>query len=142
MPDSAWTNIYNEYTIYSFKVNESTTYGNSIYPGDKIDIYYYAWIDGRLAYEKLIEGIEVLAVKDSNGKHIFKKSAEQKTAAALIFSVPEEMNILLRQASEITRNELVPVPRGANYNPTTSISNVSLKDYIKSQSREVPLDTE
>ena len=142
MPDSAWTNIYNEYTIYSFKVNESTTYGNSIYPGDKIDIYYYAWIDGRLAYEKLIEGIEVLAVKDSNGKHIFKKSAEQKTAAALIFSVPEEMNILLRQASEITRNELVPVPRGANYNPTTSISNVSLKDYIKSQSREVPLDIE
>lgn len=142
MPDSAWSKINNEYTIFSLPVTDTTTYGNSIFPGDKIDFYYYAWINGKLSYEKLVEGIEVLAVKDKNGKHIFKKSDEQKSASALIFAVPEELNILLRQAMMIRNNELVPVPRGANYNPSTSISNVSLRDYIKSQAREVPQDAE
>ncbi len=142
MPDSAWSKINDEYTIFSFPVNDNTTYGNSIFPGDKIDFYYYAWVNGKLSYEKLIEGIEVLAVKDKNGKHIFKKSDEQKSASALIFSVPEELHLLLRQAMMISGNELVPVPRGANYNPTTSISNVSLRDYIKTKVREVPQDAQ
>lgn len=142
MPDSAWSKINNDYTIFSFPVTDDTTYGNSIFPGDKIDLYYYAWVNGKLSYEKLIEGIEVLAVKDSSGKHIFKKSDEQRSAAALIFAVPEELHILLRQATMIRNNQLVPVPRGANYNPSTSISNVSLRDYIKSQAREVPQDAE
>ena len=142
MPDSAWSKISEGYTIFSLPVNDNTTYGNSIFPGDKIDFYYYAWVNGKLSYEKLVEGIEVLAVKDKNGKHIFKKSDEQKSAAALIFAVPDELHLLLRQAMMIGDNELVPVPRGANYNPSTSISNIKLRDHIKSQVKEVPQDAE
>ena len=142
MPDSAWSKISEGYTIFSLPVTETTTYGNSIFPGDKIDFYYYAWVNGKLSYEKLVEGIEVLAVKDKEGKHIFKKSDEQKSAAALIFAVPDELHLLLRQAMMIKGNELVPVPRGANYNPSTSISNIRLRDYIKSQVKEVPQDAE
>lgn len=142
MPDSAWKNIYNDYTIVSLPVSSDTTYGNSIFPGDKIDLYYQTYDNGKLVFGKLIEGIEVLAVKDNNGKHIFKKSSDQKNASALIFSVPEDLHLLLRQAMFISgSSSLVPVPRNANYNPNTTISSSYLRDLIKSQVREVPLDS-
>ncbi len=143
MPDSAWRNMYNDYTIVSLPVSSTTTYGNSIFPGDKIDLYYHTTDNGKLVYGKLIEGIEVLAVKDSDGSHIFKKSSDQRDAAALIFSVPEDLHILLRQAIYISgTSSLVPVPRNANYNPTTTISSEYLKSLIKNQTKEVPLDSE
>ena len=129
MPDSAWSNIPEGYTIVSFPVSEQTTYGNSIFPGDKIDIYYSSYDSGKLVYGKLIEGIEILAVKDSQGNHIFKKSASQTNAAALIFAVPEELHLLFRKAYATSgAQSLIPIPRNANYNPTTTISS----DYLKS----------
>lgn len=139
MPDSAWSNIYKDYTIVSLNVNTTTTYGNSIYPGDKIDLYYKTTDNGLLVLGKLIEGIEVLAVKDKNGEHIFKKSSEQKDAAALIFSVPEKYHLLLRKAMYLD-GELIPVPRNANYNPTTTISSAYLESLILNQTIDVPLD--
>lgn len=143
MPDSAWKNIYNDYTIVSLPVGTDTTYGNSIFPGDKIDLYYKTYDGGKLVFGKLIEGIEVLAVKDTNGKHIFKKSSAQVNAAALIFSVPEELHLLLRQAMVISGSEsIIPVPRNANYNPKTTISSSYLQGLIKSKVREVPLDSD
>ena len=142
MPDSAWKNIYTNYTIFSLPVGVTTTYGNSIFPGEKIDLYYQTYDNGKLVLGKLIEGIEVLAVKDSTGKHIFKKSAEQQNASALIFSVPEDMHLLLRKAIYISGNQsLIPVPRNANYNPDTTISSQYLQNLIESKCREVPLDT-
>lgn len=141
MPDSAWSNIENNNTIFSLSVNDQTTYGNSIFPGDKIDLYYHSYDDGQLVYGKLIEGIEILAVKDSKGNHIFKKSSEQQNAAALIFSVPEELHLLLRKAIAISGNaSIVPIPRNKNYVPNTTISSQYLKELILSQTREVPLD--
>lgn len=141
MPDSAWKNIYTNYTIFSLPVGVTTTYGNSIFPGDKIDLYYRTYDSGKLVLGKLIEGIEVLAVKDSNGRHIFKKSAEQQNAVALIFSVPEEMHLLLRKAIAISDSDsLIPVPRNANYNPKTTISSLYLQNLIESKCREVPID--
>ena len=142
MPDSAWKNIYTDYTIVSLPVGVETSYGNSIYPGDKIDLYYKTTDNGQVVFGKLIEGIEVLAVKDNNGKHIFKKSAEQQNASALIFSVPEDMHLLLRKAmySAESGGGLIPVPRNANYNPETTISSQYLRNLIESKFREVPLD--
>lgn len=141
MPDSAWSNIPEGYTIVSFPVSEQTTYGNSIFPGDKIDIYYSSYDSGKLVYGKLIEGIEILAVKDSQGNHIFKKSASQTNAAALIFAVPEELHLLFRKAYATSgAQSLIPIPRNANYNPTTTISSDYLKSLILANTRNVPLD--
>lgn len=141
MPDSAWNNIPEGYTIVSFPVSDQTTYGNSIFPGDKIDLYYSTYAESKLVYGKLIEGIEILAVKDSQGNHIFKKSAEQSSAAALIFAVPEEFHLLFRKAYAVSgSNSLIPIPRNANYNPVTTISSEYLKSLILSNTREVPLD--
>lgn len=141
MPDSAWSNIPEGYTVVSFPVNEKTTYGNSIFPGDKIDLYYSTYDSGKLVYGKLIEGIEILAVKDGQGNHIFKKSASQTEAAAFIFAVPEDLHLLFRKAYAISGSEnLIPIPRNANYNPTTTISSDYLKNLILQNTREVPLD--
>ena len=133
MPDSAWSNIPNGHTIVSLPVNAQTTYGSSIYPGDKIDLYYQTYDSGLLVVGRLISGINVLAVKDVQGGHIFKKSANQKEAAALIFSVPEDLHIFLRQAMYLD-GQVIPVPRNKNYNPdSTEISSEDLKQLIKSQ---------
>lgn len=142
MPDSAWNNIYKDYTIFSLSVSTNTTYGNSIYPGDAIDLYYMTSDGGKLVFGKLIEGITVLAVKDSDGSHIFKKGANQKDASALIFAVPEDLHLLLRKAIAISgTGSLVPVVRNANYNPgSTKVSSEYLTNLILRETREVPLD--
>ena len=142
MPDSAWDNIYKDYTIFSLSVSTNTTYGNSIYPGDSIDLYYMTSDGGKLVFGKLIEGITVLAVKDRDGSHIFKKGANQKDASALIFAVPEDLHLLLRKAIAISgESSLVPVVKNANYNPgSTKVTSEYLTNLILKDTRTVPLD--
>ena len=145
MPDSAWSEISDENTIVSLAVTNRSTYGGSIYPGDKIDIYYHTQEGELLVYGKLIEGITVLAVKDSSGYHIGQRSASQSEPAALIFSVPEDLHLLLRKALDLSSSEnLVPVPRNVAYtesNIATSISSDYLTSLINDQCINVPLDT-
>ena len=145
MPDSAWADIQEGYTIFSLKVTQATTYGNSIYPGDKIDLYYQNRMrdsDGQSKYflGPLVEGIEVLAVKDENGSHIFKKSAEQKNASALIFSVPDKMFSIIKRAYYISGGTIFPVPRNANYNAETTLGNEAVLEFIETNSKELPTD--
>jgi hypothetical protein len=142
MPDSAWSNIETGNTIVSLAVNVNTTYGNSIFPGDKIDLYYKSFdADGKLVLGKLIEGIQVLAVKDDAGQHIFKKGPEQRQASALIFSVTEEMHLLLRKAMYLD-GEIIPVPRNASYGETPTISSAYLEAFITAQTVDIPTDEE
>jgi Flp pilus assembly protein CpaB len=144
MPDAAWSEISDDTTIVSLPVNNRSTYGNSIYPGDKIDLYYRTQDKGLLVYGKLIEGITVLAVKDSQGYHINQKSASQKDAVALIFNVPEDQHLLLRKALYLDGSGLIPVPRNAAYSQSDIEANISseyLKGLINNRCKEVPLDT-
>ena len=141
MPDSAWSDIETGHTIVSLTVNTEMTFGNSIFPKDKIDLYLKTNdpTTSKLVYGKLIEGITVLAVKDKNGNHIFRKSAEQQQASALIFSVPEDMHLLLRKALFLG-GEIIPVPRNASYNAEVNISSSYLRTLVETQSLDVPLD--
>jgi Flp pilus assembly protein CpaB len=141
MPDSAFANIPDGYTIVSLPVNIETTYGNSIFPGNYIDLYFVGNDDtGKLILGRLIESIEVLAVKDSTGKHVFENSAQLLTPSSLIFAVPEELHLLLRKASYI-KGKIIPVPRNASYseNPSaTKVSSEYLKSFILSQTVIIP----
>lgn len=142
MPDSTWASIGDGKAIVSFPVSEKTTYGNSIFPGDKIDIYYQTYDNGKLVYGKFIEGIEILAVKDSNGQHIFKKSSSQQTAAAFIFELDEDYHLLLRKAAKVSGwSSLIPVPRNANYSPQVNISSQYLRNLIEKNTFDIPQDT-
>lgn len=141
MPDSAWANIPTGYTVVSLSVNTETTYGNSIFPGNYIDLYYSTYDEtGKLLLGKLIKSIEVLAVKDASGNHVFENSGELKAPNSLIFAVPESMHLLLRKASYLN-GEIIPVPRNKEYslNPeATEVSSEYLQNYILSQTVILP----
>ena len=141
MPDSAWANIPTGYTVVSLSVNTETTYGNSIFPGNYIDLYYSTYDEtGKLLLGKLIESIEVLAVKDASGNHVFENSGQLKAPSSLIFAVPESMHLLLRKASYLS-GELIPVPRNKSYseNPSaTIVSSEYIRDFILSQTVILP----
>ena len=71
MPDSVFSNIPDGHTIFGMQVTNTKLLGNSIFPGDLIDIYMYTTEDGKVVYGRFIKQIEVLAVKDSNGNNVF-----------------------------------------------------------------------
>lgn len=140
MPDSVWSNIKDGHTITSLPVDSESTYGNSIFPGDKIDLYYQNNMDGKMFLGPIVTGIEVLAVKDQNGAHIFKKSADQRMAKALIFAVPENYFSLLQRASVISGGSIIPISRNSTYNAETIIEENLIRDFIETNSREYILD--
>lgn len=134
MPDSAFADIPDGYTIFSLNVDLHSTYGNSIYPDNYIDLYFKGIDDtGLVMYGKFIESIKVLAVKDSQGNHVFETTVESRTPSELLFAVPNDMYELLMKAGYITGSsiEIVPVPRNASYSANPGETNVS-SDYIKS----------
>lgn len=135
LPDSAFTQVEDGEVVYNFPVDIESTYGNSIFPGNRIDIYMKAVNDaGQIMVGKLIENVKVLAVKDASGRHVFENSEEERTPSTLIFGVEPEINILLRKASYMGDQEveLFPVPHGgtAKEEGATQVSTQYLKDFI------------
>ncbi len=134
------------YVLYNMTVNTSTTYGNSVYPGNYIDIYLKAV--NRLAETeemtadadkimlgKLLANVKVLAVKDSSGQPVFANLDEQRTPAMVVFAVPEEYYILLKKAEYLRTYEstLIPVPTNESLKEDPGeleISSEQLKDWI------------
>ncbi len=143
-PDSAFADIPDGYTIYSLAVDLNSTYGNSIYPGNYIDLYFSGVDDdGKVMYGKFIESIEVSAVKDSQGNHVFESTVETRTPAVLLFAVPDDMFKLLKEAEKITGYsiKIEPVPRNASYsaNPgATSVKSDYIRTFIESKSASIP----
>lgn len=145
LPDSAFVNLEKGQVPYNFPVTMDSTYGNSIYPDNYIDIYMKALNeDGTLMVGKLVENVKVLAVKDSQGRHVFEDSSEARTPSTIIFGVEPEINILLRKASYMSSFSVVlfPVPHGANIGEegegATVVSSQTLKDFINANT--VPND--
>lgn len=145
LPDSVFTMIKEGEIPYQFSVNMVTTYGNSIYPGNKIDIYMKAIDDDQqIMVGRLLENVEVLAVKDATGKNVFDNADESRQPAFLIFGLPERIHILLRKADYLQNIgvEVFPVPHGGAV-PVEGAMQVDiqeLQDYI--ESRTVNLLTE
>lgn len=132
------------YALYALQVNSALTYANSIMPGDYIDLYLQAVDENRkIIYGKLIESIQVLAVRDSSGKDVFWDSTAGDTAM-LLFTVPEDFHFLLKTAELISGYsiKIIPVPRNAAYsaNPgDTLISSKTLYNFIMNK-RETIVD--
>ena len=143
LPDSAFVEVPNGMIPYQFSVTMNSTYGNSIYPENKIDIYMKAVEDGtnKVMVGKLLENVEILAVKDSQGRHVFENSAESRTPANLIFAVTNEIHILLRKADYMGNGVvLFPVPHGGTVaeEGDIQVSTQYLKDFINSHTVIIP----
>ncbi|MEG0022047.1 MAG: hypothetical protein RSB77_01555 [Bacilli bacterium] len=138
LPDSAFFEIAEDEIPYLFSVNMETTFGNSIFPGSKIDIYMKAVDeDNKIMVGRLLKDVKVLAVKDGAGDDVFENTEEKRQPSYLVFGLPDDIHILLRKAKYLTTGsvELFPVPHGGTV-PSEGEIRVSteyLKDFINSK---------
>ncbi len=132
---SVLSDIEDGYAPINLNVNLHTTFGNAIYPGNYIDLWFKGYDSERnLIYGKFIQSIRVLDVTDSNSKSVFETGAESREPAHLLFAVEDSMMELIHAAQKV--GELVPVPRNKSYtlNPSsTEISSRYLQNFILSQ---------
>lgn len=144
LPDAAFTKVKKGEVVYNFPVDMESTYGNSIFPGNMIDIWMKVG-DGDeepIMIGKLIENIEVLAVKDSSGRAVFENTSEQRSPSMMIFGLKSNLYTILRKASymESLGVELYPVPHGGEVTEegATQVSTQQLVDYIDAHSVNIP----
>lgn len=139
IPQGLTATLPDDYTIVNLSVSTTTTYGNSIFPGNYIDLYYVGKNNGRSLIGKFIESIKVLSVVDGSGNNIFEKTKNVSQPSYLVFAVPEDMYLLLQKAVFLG-SEIFPVPRNAKYseNPkATVISSTQIQQLILSQTVNV-----
>lgn len=136
LPNAIFDEIPDGYTIYQLKVDNTTTYANSIYPGDKIDLWLNTTDNGLLVYGKFITNIEVLAVRDSAGQNVFDVNSG-RTPAWLLFAVKTDMYRYLKIAEYISGMKILPVPTNNYYvtdTGSTQYTSDELKQMIESKS--------
>lgn len=143
LPASDFVKIKDGEEVFKFKVDIESTYGNSIFPGNKIDIYMKAInVSGQVMVGKLIENIEVVAVKDYSGRNVFEDTSENRTPAMLIFGLSPINQHLLLKAEYLSNYsiELFPVPHGgtAERPGEVKVTSQTLKEFIEAYS--VPND--
>lgn len=143
LPDSAFVDIKDGQIPYQFAVDMESTFGNSIFPNSKIDIYMKAVNDEteKLVVGKLLQDVEVLAVKDNQGRHVFENSAEARTPAYIIFGVSDEIHILLKKAEYLNKFsvDIFLVPHGGTIESDgeTVVSSEWLKQFINDRTENI-----
>lgn len=146
LPDSAFGEIPSGYTVVSFPVTMSSTYGNSMYPNNYINLYFKAYNEDtkKLIFGKLISNIKILDVKDSSGNHVFENTSEERTPAYILFAVPEEQHILIRKAMYLSKvsAELIPVPNTAvlTEEDTVELDSQALAQFIIERTERYELE--
>ena len=136
------------HVLYNLSVSTESTYGNSVYTGNYIDIYLKAVnkIDesnpaaltadaDKIMLGKLMSNIKVLAVKDADGNPVFQNIDENRKPAMIVFAVPEEYYILLKKAEYMrtydTSLNIVPTNESLKDEPADlEISSDQLKEWI------------
>lgn len=143
LPNASLVNAKEDEIVFPFPVDMDLTYGNSMMPNTIVDIYMKATDEsGKIMVGKLLSNVEILAVKDSNGKNVFENSAETRTPAYLYFGFKQSVFILMKKASYLTDVELFPVPMGQTVEEenATRVSTEYLKDYIDARTITISED--
>ena len=138
LPDAMLYDVNEGERIVSFPVNMVTTYGNSIMPSNMVDIYVKLINNNKVVYGEMFENIEVLAVKDGNGKNVFETTEEQRTPAFIYFSLPEAKYLLfsaLNYLDELAegkdpRLEVVIVPNTVEYEAEEPLATEVTSSYL------------
>lgn len=144
IPASIILNYNQGHVLYNLPVTNTSSYGNSIFPGNYVDIYLEARAGAdpvnptSVRYEKLLKNVKVLAVKDELGTSVFSNLDSNKTAALIVFAVPEDMYKLLKKSEMLNgyTSKLIPVPtnEGEKDNPgSAEVASPTLKTWIEQQ---------
>lgn len=142
LPDSAFKDVPEGYTVINYPVNIASTYANSMAPGSYINIYYKSLNDnGEVMFGKFISNVEVLDVKDSAGRHVFENSEEARTPAYMLFAVPEETHLLLRKALYLDDYDvellLIPNTETITKDDTVKVSSADIETFINDHTKFV-----
>ena len=129
-------NLDPELKQFDISVDLDLTQGNSIAPGNSIDL----WVQGKdenndIIFGRFVENLEVIDVVDSNW--ITTAGRESGVPKYLITAVDEETWLLLKKSERLTgyQFKLVPVVRDKAYNSETPTRVVSttIKDIIEAK---------
>lgn len=144
LPDAFLIDIEEGHVAYNFDVSMKSTYGNSMYPGNYVDIYFKGINDdGLLMVGKLLENVKILAVKDSAGRAVFDSTTDDRAPSQIIFSVTNDIHLLLRKAEYIRNVEIILVPTNVSLelkdgeNAPIQVTSETIKEYIESRSTTV-----
>lgn len=145
LPDSIIYDYPSGYDLYYMSISTETTYGNSIYPGNYVDIYIKAMnaiaegekitTTDKIMVGKLLENVKVLAILDNSGKNVFANLDEKGTPSQMVFAVPSEYFILLKKAGYLRAYDttIFPVPTDESLKDDPGelkLSSNELKDFI------------
>ena len=138
LPNAIIYNIAKGYKLTRVAVNMETTFANSIYVGDYIELYFNGRnpSNNQPIHEKLYGNVKVLAVKDSSGQNVFANTDDNRTPAMLIFALPEancSVYDAISQMSGWNANiTLKPTSEGLKTNPGELTVNKTVENLIKS----------
>ena len=133
LPDAIFYDVNEGERVVSFPVDTVSTYGNSIMPGNLVDVYVKLYQDnGKLVYGEFFENIEVLGVKDSAGQNVFETTDESREPAYLYFSLPEAKYLLFSSLNYIETNEIevVLVPNTVKFDAEDPTATEVTSDYL------------
>ena len=145
LPDAALIKIPEGEVAYNLIVDIDTSYANSIVPDSYIDIYFKAVDETEtILIGKLVENVKILAIKSSSGKNVFE-DVEVNDPHMYIFTIDEEVHLLLRQAEYLEGydTELIPVPTGLSPDSkqgSVEIASQFIKTWITSKTVPIPED--
>ena len=127
---------------YYFSVNTTTTFGNSIQPGDYVDFYARTYSDetdkngaNQLMFGKLLSNVKILSVTDGEGKDVFRSTNDISAPAFLNFGLSKDNYELFKKADYLNDVdiEIIVVPHGGAVKEEDLKVNVSskvLRDFI------------
>lgn len=133
LPDAVLYNVNEGERVVSFPVDTVSTYGNSIMPGNIVDIYVKLYDDDdKLVYGEFYENIEILGVKDASGKNVFENTEEARTPSYIYFSLPEAKYLLFSSLNYIETNdiEVVLVPNTVKFDAKDPMATEVTSEYL------------
>lgn len=136
LPDAMFYDVNEGERIVSFPVSLESTYGNSIMPSNKVDIYVKLMDGDKVVYGEYFEKIEVLAVKDSAGNNVFESTEETRTPSYIYFSLEEAKYLLFSSLQYIQdyygtyEIEIVLVPNTVEFKADEVTATEVTSDYL------------
>lgn len=110
-------------SAYAINADMITTYGNSVYPGKTIDLYYNYYDEtDTLTIGLLYRDMEVLAVLDGEGRDAFGSIDEVRVPRLVIISVDQKQLRILKAATQLAQDNDLEGRRetGINILPSNS----------------------
>ncbi len=148
-PNSIFKDLVEQDAAIMIGVDLEKTYGNSIMPGDVVDIYADAIntnSKGVVEYitGPLVTGAKVLAVLDSTGANVFANHENKLYPSYFVFTLNSEIIKLIRKAQKLSGSqyamELYPVVDGKTYRTdgtSTLVNKSQIVDLIENATVDI-----